>query len=163
MSRSLPLLAIVLLAGCASVSGGAAAASPPPTFVDAVDWPASSEGWEAFSDLERRLEHDFDQICGDTFCAGDFSDYKPLRLRCSVHRVTGVVRQCAWSFGASEISIDPRTGALAVDARTWRCTAPLRAGTRLAELYRALAVAHPLFEPLPHGAPPIYDGLIGCL
>ncbi|WP_115554542.1 hypothetical protein [Xanthomonas arboricola] len=160
MSRLARLLLLLLLSLAAQV---AAAATPLPTYVDAVDWPANGEGWEAFSDLEQRLDRDFDNICGDTFCGGEFSDYQPLRFRCSVHSVTGVVRSCIWTFGASEISVDPRSGYLRSDSRVWRCTAPLRAGTRLDEMYRVLAVTNPLFEPLPGGAPPIYDGLIGCL
>ncbi|XUP36559.1 hypothetical protein WAE31_00515 (plasmid) [Xanthomonas axonopodis pv. vasculorum] len=159
MSRLVRLLVLLLLSPAAQI----AAATPPPTYVDAVDWPASGEGWEAFIDLEHRLDRDFDNICGDTFCGGDFSDYQPLRFRCSVHRVTGVVRSCIWTFGASEVSVDPRSGYLRSDSRVWRCTAPLKAGTPLDEMYRTLAVANPLFKPLPGGAPPIYDGLIGCL
>lgn len=160
MSKLARVLVVLLLSVFAQV---AAAATPPPTFVDAVDWPANGEGWEAFVDLEQRLERDFDNICGDTFCGGEFSDYQPLRFRCSVHRVTRVVRSCIWTFGASEISVDPRSGYLRSDSRVWRCTAPLKAGTGLDEMYRTLAVTSPLFEPLPNGAPPIYDGLIGCL
>ncbi|OQP78207.1 hypothetical protein IA54_007030 [Xanthomonas phaseoli pv. syngonii LMG 9055] len=160
MSRLARLLVLLLLSLTAQI---AAAGTPPPTYVDAVDWPANGEGWEAFIDLEQRLDRDFDNICGDTFCGGDFSDYQPLRFRCSVHRVTGVVRSCIWTFGASEVSVDPRSGYLRSDSRVWRCTAPLKAGTRLDEMYRVLAVANPLFKPLPGGAPPIYDGLIGCL
>ncbi|KQQ80892.1 hypothetical protein ASF73_20935 [Xanthomonas sp. Leaf131] len=160
MSKLARVLVVLLLSCFAQV---ASAATPPPTFVDAVDWPANGEGWEAFVDLEQRLERDFDNICGDTFCGGEFSDYQPLRFRCSVHRVTGVVRSCIWTFGASEVSVDPRSGYLRSDSRVWRCTAPLKDGTRLDEMYRTLAVTNPLFEPLPNGAPPIYDGLIGCL
>ncbi|MCD0247253.1 hypothetical protein JWH11_18080 [Xanthomonas melonis] len=157
LARVLVVLSLSILAPAAT------ATSATPAFVDAVDWPANGEGWEAFIDLEQRLEHDFDQICGDTFCGGEFSDYQSLRFRCSVQRVSGIVRSCIWTFGASEVSVDPRTGYLRSDSRVWRCTAPLKAGTRLDELYRVLAVTNPLFEPLPGGAPPIYDGLIGCL
>ncbi|MEE5092039.1 hypothetical protein V2H26_18925, partial [Xanthomonas euvesicatoria] len=154
MSRLARLLVLLLL----SLTAQIAAATPPPTFVDAVDWPANGEGWEAFIDLEQRLDRDFDNICGDTFCGGDFSDYQPLRFRCSVHRVTGVVRSCIWTFGASEVSVDPRSGYLRSDSRVWRCTAPLKAGTHLEEMYRPLAGANPLFPPLRGGEPPIYDG-----
>ncbi|MCC4618156.1 hypothetical protein LL972_19545 [Xanthomonas campestris pv. asclepiadis] len=162
MFKPVRLLVVLLLSGVSQFAT-AATPAPPPTFVDAVDWPANGEGWEAFVDLEQRLEQDFDNICGDTFCGGEFSDYQPLRFRCSVHRVSGVVRSCIWTFGASEVSVDPQSGYLRSDSRVWRCAAPLKAGTRLDEMYRTLAVNNPLFEPLPGGAPPIYDGLIGCL
>ncbi|MDV2452734.1 hypothetical protein [Xanthomonas hortorum] len=48
MSKLARLLVVLLLSVFAQV---AAAATPPPTFVDAVDWPANGEGWEAFVDL----------------------------------------------------------------------------------------------------------------
>ncbi len=64
MSRLARLLLVLLLSLTAQI---AAAATPAPAFVDAVDWPANGEGWEAFIDLEQRLDRDFDNICGDTF------------------------------------------------------------------------------------------------
>jgi hypothetical protein len=142
------------------LAGSVSAAEP--GYVDAVDYPGNSEGWEAFYQLRRGLERDFDAICGDTFCEGEYSDYRPLRLRCSVNRFSGVMRQCTWTFAASEISVEPRTGRLLVDTRSWRCPIALPPGLTLPEFHRALAVERPLFEPLP-GGQPIYESLIGCL
>ncbi len=154
-------MAGVLAAGLAMALAGTASAAEP-VYVDAVDYPGNGEGWEAFGDLRRKLEKDFDMICGDTFCEGDFSDYRPLRLRCSVHRASGAMRQCTWTFGASEIDVEPRTGRLLVTTRTWRCPIALPPGLTLPEFHRALAVPNPLFRPLP-GGQPIYENLIGCL
>lgn len=145
----------------AMVLGGAVSAAEP-EYVDAVDYPGNAEGWYAFGELQRRLERDFDGICGDTFCEGEYSDYRPLRLRCSVNRASGAMRQCAWTFAASEISVEPRTGRLLVDTRTWRCPIALPPGLTLPEFHQALAVDQPLFQPLP-GGQPIYESLIGCL
>lgn len=75
-------LRVIVLLMSSILAPAALAADPPPAFVDAVDWPANGEGWEAFVDLEQRLDRDFDNICGDTFCGGEFSDYQPLRFRC---------------------------------------------------------------------------------
>lgn len=153
------LLAVALL-----VSGAVQAQDrTQQVYVDAVDYPTPSAGWEAFLDLERRLAEDFNQICGDTFCEGEYSDYQPLRLRCSVRQRDGVVGQCVWTFAASEAGIDPATGQVQVDARLWQCPTPLLPHTRLAALYKALAVEHPLFAPLPHSDRSINDGLIDCL
>lgn len=148
------LLALLLLA-----TGGANAQS---TYVDAVDHPGISDGWGAYLDLRNRLEHDFDQICGDTFCEGEYSDYKPLRYRCSVELATGLVEQCTWTFGASEISVDHISGQLLVDSRTWSCPIRLPAGLTLPVMYQALAGPEPLFTALP-GGQPIYESLIDCL
>jgi hypothetical protein len=155
MQKLIPKLLIVL----AFVAGGAAAG---PQYVDAMDYPASGEGWSTFRALERQLEADFDDICGDTFCEGEYSDYRPLRYRCSVDQASGVMRQCVWTFGASEISVEPTTGRLLVDTKTWRCPTRLPPGLTLPEFYQALAVSSPLFAPLP-GGEPIYESLIGCL
>ncbi|MEE7546209.1 hypothetical protein HF319_03365 [Xanthomonas sp. Kuri4-1] len=161
--RTHPLrLLAILLALCGS-GQALAQADPDPDFVDAVDHPGNSQGWEAFEDLQARLVHDFDQICGDSFCGGEFSDYRSLRYRCSVHRASGVLAECVWTFGASELSVQPRSGKLLVDTRTWRCRTPLAAGTTLTAFYAALSVTNPLFEPLPGSGRSIYDGLIDCL
>ncbi|MDL5365728.1 hypothetical protein QSH18_08935 [Xanthomonas sp. NCPPB 2654] len=142
---------------------GAPRAQAQQVYVDAVDYPTPGAGWEAFYDLERRLAEDFDQSCGDTFCEGEYSDYQPLRYRCSVRQRDGVLGQCVWTFGASESSIDPATGQVLVDAKLWQCPTPLLPQTRLVALYKALAGEHPLFAPLPHSQRSVNDGLIDCL
>ncbi len=157
--QSLRLLAL-LLALCGPAP---ALADQHPDYVDAIDYPGNGEGWDAFQGLQQRLISDFDEVCGDTFCEGEFSDYRSLRFRCSVHRATGVLAECVWTFGASELSVHPRTGKLQVDARTWQCHSPLSPGTSLAAFYAALAVAGPLFEPLPGSGLSIYEGLTECL
>ncbi|WP_045728195.1 hypothetical protein [Xanthomonas sp. GPE 39] len=139
------------------------AAQVRPVYVEAMDYPGPGEGGEAFADLEQRLAHDFERLCGDTFCAGDYSAYRPLRYRCSVRQHDGVIGQCVWTFGASEASIDPDTGRVLVDARLWQCTTPLPSQTRLAALYKALAGQRPLLAPLPHQQRSINDGLMDCL
>ncbi|MCD7097671.1 hypothetical protein LRX76_04430 [Stenotrophomonas sp. MMGLT7] len=72
------ILLAALLAAQALIAGHAAAQ---PEYVDAIDYPGNADGWEIFHALERRLFLDFEQICGDTFCEGEFSDYRPLRYR----------------------------------------------------------------------------------
>ncbi|HEY0333875.1 MAG TPA: hypothetical protein VGC74_09225 [Stenotrophomonas sp.] len=149
---------VLPLAGSASAQAPAKA-----RYVDAADYPAAGEGWEASHDLERRLARDFDQICGDTFCEGDYSDYQPLRLRCSVNAATGMMKRCLWTFAASELSVEPATGHLRTDTRAWACPIGLSRGLTRQEMIVALAGPAPLFEPMPHGGAPIYDSLIDCL
>jgi hypothetical protein len=141
----------------------AAGASAQEVYVDAVDYPAPGAGWEVFNDLEDRLEGDFDRICGDTYCEGEYSDYRPLRYRCSVRLRDGVIGQCVWTFAASEAGIDPASGQVLVDARLWQCPSPLAKGTRLDAFYKALAVERPLLAPLPRSEASVNDGLIDCL
>ncbi len=149
--------------GLLALAGSGYSAAARAEYVDAVDYPGNAEGWEVFLALQKKLEYDFDQICGDSFCEGDYSDYRPLRYRCSVERETGVMRQCVWTFAATEVSVEPTTGRLLVDTHTWRCFSPIAPGTTLGAFYQALDVDDPLFEPLPGNGTSIYEGLIDCL
>ncbi len=151
---------VALAVAALLLAGGASAQD---RYVDAVDYPTPSAGWEVFHDLEDRLEADFDQLCGDTYCEGEYSDYRPLRYRCSVRQRDGVIGQCVWTFGASEASIDPVSGQVQVDAQLWQCNTPLKKGTRLTVFYAALAGQGPMLAPLPRTTLSVNDGLIGCL
>jgi hypothetical protein len=73
---------------CALLVAPAAQAFP---YVDLIDYPQQEANWDRFFALEGRLQHGFDAICGDTFCEGEYSDIRALRLRCSVDAVRGTV------------------------------------------------------------------------
>lgn len=116
--------------------------------------------WHSVADALRR---DFDMICGDTFCEGDYSNIAALRFACSADAVTGEIGQCVWSFAASDERIDARRGRVHVSIPAWRCVSPLAPHTTVRELLSALAVAHPLNAPLPRTGATLYDGLSDCL
>lgn len=135
-------------------------------YVDAVHYPDNERGWDRFHDLAGRLARDFDTICGDTFCEGDYSNIQSLRFRCSVERATGLIGECIWTFAGSYEDIDPKSGHVQVDARIWNCKAPLAPGTSIDSFYAALEGARPrgsINAPLPGTKRSIYDGLIDCL
>jgi hypothetical protein len=134
-----------------------------PEYVDAVNYPAPQQGWDAFHDLERRLVQDFDEICGDTFCEGEFSNLQALRYRCSVRQADSVIGECVWAFAGSNAEIDGATGKVAVDARTWACRTPLAPQTPIATFYSALSVARPTQVTLPATTTSIHEGLSQCL
>ncbi|MDB5768403.1 MAG: hypothetical protein JWQ61_3217 [Collimonas fungivorans] len=151
------LCTIGTLTFCAAPAATAAA------YVDAVDYPGQGQGWDAFYDLERRLQRDFDYICGDTICEGEFSNMQALRYRCSVQQADGMMGECVWTFAASNAEIDAASGKVVVDARTWACRTPLAAQTPVATFYSALAGDSPLRAPLPGTNRTIFDGLFDCL
>jgi hypothetical protein len=135
------------------------------SFTDArwyFDDPERIDAWYA---LTAALRDDFDEICGDTFCEGDYSNYESLGVRCSVERSSGIVGSCVWVFAASIAEIVPETGQIRVSARHWRCRAPLARRTTATELLETLGAAGsaPLFAPLPRTTASLYDGLIDCL
>jgi len=135
-----------------------AAAAAPPLHVDLVDYPTPQAHWSAFRELRHRLEAGFDDVCPDTFCEGEYSDYRPMKLRCSVEQATGTVNQCAWAFAASELQVDLETGALIPRQPTWLCRFPLAPGTPVAALR-----PQPLFQPLPGTGQTVFDALGDCL
>lgn len=157
MKRLSLLLSLMLAAG----SAGAQPA--PREYVEAGSWVRTDTDVEAWYTLLANLRRNFDDICADTFCEGEWSNIEALRMRCSVERATGAIGRCVWVFAASNEEVDAPTGRILVDTRTWRCRVPIVRGTTLPELLAALAGDRPLYAPLPRSDMPIYEGLIGCL
>ncbi|MCD9032281.1 hypothetical protein LDO32_11150 [Luteimonas sp. Y-2-2-4F] len=144
----------------------AAEPAPPPAgpYVDAPTYVRGDDDRvEAWYGLTRALKQGFDQSCGDTFCEGEFTNIQSLAYRCSVHATTGRIGMCAWAFAASDETVDPASGKIAVRPQSWACATPLAPGTTLEELLAALAGDDPLYAPLPRGEASVFDGLIDCL
>lgn len=154
-------LSVLLCTGLAP--GGAEAAPRRPIYVDASAYLQDEADFEAWSTLRRQLRRNFDGICGDTFCEGDYTNIQALRFVCSVQRLTGRLGQCAWSFAASEESVDPAHGRIGLDAPAWLCRSPLVPGTTIEALLGALQGDEPLYAALPGTALTLYDGLVDCL
>ncbi len=144
-----------------------AAPSQPPRsdeslFVELAEWAKerSPGGGAAWSETKRRLARDFDEICGDTFCEGEYADIAPLGFVCSVERATERVSRCAWTFAAADLSVGAR-GEISAMTATKRCFVEVDA--RASDLLSALSVPEPLHAPLPGKTTSVYDALIGCL
>ena len=116
----------------------------------------------AWSNVTDRLIRDFDDVCGDTFCEGEYSNIMSLNYRCSVEKNTGIVGRCVWVFAASNEEIDASNGRILVDTQHWKCRSPLAPKTRAADLLRGLDVARPIRAILPGASQSIYDGLVDC-
>jgi hypothetical protein len=110
-----------------------------------------------------KMKRNFDDICGDTFCEGDYSNIESLRYRCSVNQVSGRIGMCAWVFAASNEGIDSATGEISAQTKFWQCRTPLASHTRIEELLTALAGDSPLYATLPGSNDTILNGLIDCL
>lgn len=158
-----PLLAAITLAtfGAQAVPAHADAWRPP--FVDPYSYFTEEAQYEAWYALRAGLELGFEDICGDTFCEGDYSNIAPLRFQCSVQLRSGRIGSCTWSFAASNEDIDAGTGGLSVDVPAWNCPITLAPDVTMAQLLVALAGEQPLFMPLPGGTDSIYDHLVDCL
>lgn len=163
-------ISLCALLVAASVSLPAAAAGPPTAarcearrYVDASSHIQGEAQIEAWYTLVRDLRRDFDHICGDTFCEGEYSNIESLGFRCSVDAVSGQLGSCVWLFAASLEEIDPASGKITSQPKFWTCRVPLAADTTLDELLGALAGASPLHARLPRSEGSIYDGLVDCL
>jgi hypothetical protein len=161
--RPLLFLPVLLgaLAGAPSTAGAAQAGRH--HFIDIYEYLSSDAQFDAWFSLTDKLRSNFDYICGDTFCEGDYSDIQSIDFRCSVGQITGRIGQCVWVFAGSYNDIDSNTGAINVTAQTWSCITPLAPHTTIDELLSALAGDEPLHSPLPDTQTTIYDGLIDCL
>lgn len=114
----------------------------------------------AWSTTQRTLAQNFDDVCGDSFCEGEYSDFSALRLACSVNQNTKRVSRCTWSFAASDMSVDSR-GSIVARTTTKKCN--IEIGASATALATALAGDDPLNATLPGKTTSIYDALVGCL
>jgi hypothetical protein len=153
-------LAVLLLTATASAF---AADTPANRYVDATDWPASEAGMDRFFEAEARLNAGFDKVCGDTFCEGDYSNLRPMQLRCSVDSTKGTLKQCLWTFAGSHASVNPKSGAVQVTAKTFKCKLLLAKDTPIEKFYEVTSGEDPLHAKLPMAHVSVYDGLPGCL
>ncbi|NTX12494.1 hypothetical protein HUA76_16985 [Myxococcus sp. CA056] len=133
------------------------------SYVDEVSYFQTEAEFQAWFELRAHLRQNFDDICGDTFCEGDYGNIESIVFRCSVETRTGVIGQCLWVFGGSAENIDSRTGVISTQTRTWACRSPLARGTTMAKLLTALAGPEPLYATLPGTSTTLYDGLVDCL
>ncbi|WP_437968038.1 hypothetical protein WMF04_01495 [Sorangium sp. So ce260] len=146
-------------------AGAPAGSTGAKRFVEAGSYFTSEAEIEAWYGLLRALDDDFDDVCGDTFCEGEYSNYKPLRFRCSVEERAGTIGSCVWVLAASNEEILPSSGDVEVDARTFVCEMPIAPGTALVDLVEALSVpvGRAIDTALPGTDRSLYDGLVECL
>ena len=132
-------------------------------YVDARLYPDQGSGWERFRGVERALVAGFDDVCGDTFCEGEYYNLQAMRLRCSVHAASGRVGECRWTFAGSNMTVDAATGAVTVDVRDWACRLPLASYTPLPLLLGTLQGQDAIDTALPGTRTTVYEGLTTCL
>jgi hypothetical protein len=150
-----------------SAAASVAGAKGAPVFTD-VDEYVVSRGDGPFLqwlDLRRTLDQNFDDVCGDTFCEGDYTNLQPLRFRCSVSSTNGVLKSCTYVFAGSYEEITPETGSIRTHAKTFSCRVPV-SGISFDSFVSAMTApgeTPPLRRLLPGATRSIYDSLVGCL
>ena len=156
-----PLLALSACAmGGGEVVGGDAIEQDvsSTTYIDIMDFRTTDQG--QWYDTIRKLDDEFAGVCGDTFCEGDWSNLTPLTFGCSVSTKLGTVHDCAWTFAASQVAVDPVTAAIVTNAATFQCHITAKtSSTKLITLLSSSADA--IHEPL-FGSPSLSDQLGDC-
>ncbi len=139
-------------------------ADPSPTYVEAGSYWASASYRAKWEQTKSALSLGFDQVCGDTFCGGDYGNIRSLAFVCSVTRSTGNVKACAWVLGGS-YALPAKNGVEAASQRTWRCEVPMN-GT-LSQLVGVVTATNVpedvLHRALPGTTSTAYDALLNCL
>jgi hypothetical protein len=153
------------LAGClaegGASDGGQTEQDVTTTYVDILDFAKTDQG--QWYDLIHNLNSQFDQVCGDTFCEGDYANIQPLTFSCSVSSKAGNVKDCAWTFAAAQVDVDPRTAAILVDAPTYQCHIKMKTtSTRLVQILAGADPLHAALPGAPAATPSIYDQLGDC-
>ncbi len=132
------------------------------TYSLAPDSPAVDQ--DAYFSAEQTLQGNFNDVCGDTFCEGDYSNLQALRLSCSVRATTGTLRSCKWLFGGSYNDLDSKTGAITVHPKAAKCTLPVTGTANALTTFLLAPGATPAIQRvLPGSTKSAYDDLANCL
>lgn len=75
-------------------------------------------GWAS---AQAEITKEFDNVCGDTFCGGDYSNLTSMGLVCGVSSVRGSIKDCAWTFVGSSHLINGATGTVQASIASFQC------------------------------------------
>jgi hypothetical protein len=164
-----PFQPLRLLLAAAAVLMPLTLQATPPRYIELAGWmgPGDTPGDRQFHEFNRSIIYEFNDICADFFCAGDYDNYRLLRLSCVVDTRFGSIRECRLPVVASRDHVHAGTGALRTDIRHWHCPVPLPSGLPVTTLMAALdwqpdSSGH-LFNPLPGAGRSLFDALQDCL
>jgi hypothetical protein len=112
----------LVAAGCGADPGTADEQDATATqYVDATTFLTAQADKDAWSALIARMSGEFKDVCGDTFCGGDYPNLRPLDLTCAVSSKVGQIHDCLWTFAGSEEIVNGTTGALTVSKPSFQC------------------------------------------
>ncbi len=88
-------------------------------------WEIPSPYEQAYDKSVTNLKESFDNICGDTFCEGDFGNLTVLDLACSFEEDTLNLKECVWVIAGSYSELDEKTGKYKVRTSMNECHVPM--------------------------------------
>lgn len=128
-------------------------------YVELGDFLQNEADRKAWFAVRQSLEKSFDDVCGDTFCEGDYSNLTALDFDCSVSSKLGKVRECAFTLAASTEAVDRATGNVNATVPFFVCRVTPQA--KAGELVAALST-DPLHAALPGLEKSLYDVIGDC-
>ncbi|MGH7280083.1 MAG: hypothetical protein ACRELY_01045 [Polyangiaceae bacterium] len=113
--------------------------------------------------MRGKLRSDFDLVCGDTFCDGDFSNFTTIGLDCTASKNTKKMSQCVWTFAGSLEYVSGYSGKVTSDIPVITCTIPVKG--LASDFVKALQAAAPnpaIQSVVPGGTKSYYDYVSSC-
>src|SRR4051794_22774435 len=102
---------VIVAAGCGGDESVADEQDATATqYVDATTFMTTQADKDGWAQMIKRLEGEFDNVCGDTFCGGDYANLTPIGLTCAVTSKVGQIHDCLWTFAGSSEIVTPTTG-----------------------------------------------------
>ena len=134
------------------------------TYVDATTFMTTQAEKDAWQAMITRIGNEFGDVCGDTFCGGDYSNLRPLDLTCSVSSKIGQIHDCLWTFAGTSELVNPTTGALTVSKPSFQChfTTTARVPAFITAMTQDGGENQAIHRVLPGNTTSIYDALGDC-
>lgn len=131
------------------------------TYVDSLDYWHTAADQDAWLAMRREMDAEFDAVCGDTFCGGDYANLTSLGFTCGVSSVRGRVHECVWDFTGTSHLVFGQTGTVQTSIASFQCrfTAATSARALLEGLGAAPDVLH---RTIPGTTTTLYDVIAAC-
>ena len=84
-----------------------------PKYTDSFSYVVASKNHVLVNKYDKMrdvLDNEFNRICGDTFCEGEYGNIVSIDLICSVVPTTGQIKTCLWTLGGTTQAVNENTG-----------------------------------------------------
>lgn len=129
------------------------------SYVEVGDFLQDEDDLETWWAIRREATATFQYICDGLFCEADHENLTSLDFTCSVSSKQGRLRECGWTFAASQGFVNGQTGEAATRTPFYFCS--LRPKGNIEELLAVLA-DDPVGAPLPGLDQSFFDILEDC-
>jgi hypothetical protein len=144
----------------------AQASTPPaPIYGFATDYLTTEDQTSAYYTGVAALVNSFNEVCGDTFCEGEYSNLASLDFTCSIKIKDRSLTECLWSFVGTVPHVNATTGKVTeTNRKIFTCKIDV-AGIKLDDFVQALVAKNQsAFYDAPFvNKKAIYDQLTHCL